>query len=89
MEQRDELERAGGTIGDVEGSESNESRVGDRRELDRNGPPSPSPATQIGRAEQTGGTSASGLEAGVESREGWPMPDQSDTPVEWPEPTID
>ena len=24
-----------------------------------------------------------------ESQEGWPMPDQSDTPPEWPDPTVD
>jgi len=48
----------------------------------------PSPSSQIGR-EQMGGSSASGQEPGTDTQEGWPMPDQSDTPSEWPEPTID
>jgi hypothetical protein len=47
-----------------------------------------SPSSQIGR-EQAGGSHVSGQEPGAETREGWPMPDQSDTPPEWPEPTID
>lgn len=48
-----------------------------------------SQASQIGRAAQTGGTPESGRQAGVDSREGWPMPDQSGTPKEWSEPTTD
>ena len=47
-----------------------------------------SPSSQIGRVE-TGGSDGSGREPGNDAREGWPMPDQSDTPSEWPEPTID
>lgn len=47
-----------------------------------------SPSSQIGR-EETGGSDGSGREPGTDAREGWPMPDQSDTPSEWPEPTID
>jgi hypothetical protein len=47
-----------------------------------------SPSSQIGR-EETGGSDGSGEEPGTDAREGWPMPDQSDTPSEWPEPTID
>jgi hypothetical protein len=47
-----------------------------------------SPSSQIGR-ERVGGSRASGQEPGTETKEGWPMPDQSDTPPEWPEPTID
>ena len=47
-----------------------------------------SPSSQIGR-ERLGGSHVSGQEPGVETIEGWPMPDQSDTPPEWPEPTID
>jgi hypothetical protein len=48
-----------------------------------------SPASQIGRAAQSGGTRESGPEPGDEARHGWPMPDQGDTPPEWPEPTAD
>jgi hypothetical protein len=48
-----------------------------------------SPASQIGRSAQTGGTPETGREPGEEAREGWPMPDQTDTPPEWPEPTTD
>ena len=47
-----------------------------------------SPSSQIGR-EETGGSDGSGREPGNDAREGWPMPDQSDTPSQWPEPTID
>lgn len=47
-----------------------------------------SPSSQIGR-ERVGGSHVSAQEPGTETREGWPMPDQSDTPPEWPEPTID
>ena len=47
-----------------------------------------SPSSQIGR-ERVGGSDGSGQEPGEETREGWPMPNQSDTPPEWPEPTID
>jgi hypothetical protein len=78
MEDKDER---GGT------SETDEAREGERRDLAPDDPPSP--ASQIGRAKQSGGTPASGLEAGVESREGWPMPDHTGTPKEWPQPTID
>jgi hypothetical protein len=48
-----------------------------------------SPASQIGRATQTGGTPESGREPDEDAREGWPMPDQTDIPSEWPEPTTD
>ena len=48
----------------------------------------PSPASQIGR-EQIAGSDGSGLEPGTETREGWPMPDQTDAPRHWPDPTID
>ena len=44
-----------------------------------------SPSSQIGRAAQSGGTP----ESGDEARQGWHIPDQSDTPPEWPEPTTD
>jgi hypothetical protein len=47
-----------------------------------------SPASQIGR-EQMGGSPGSGQEPGTNTKEGWPMPDQTDTPSKWPEPTID
>lgn len=49
--------------------------------------PTLSPSSQIGR-EETGG-SGMGTEPGTDAREGWPMPDQTDTPSDWPEPTID
>jgi len=91
MDDQDDLERVRGTLSEPQADESEEpeeSIVGERGEGQPDGS-TPSPATQIGRAKQTGGTPASGLEAGIESREGWPMPDQSDTPEEWPEPTID
>lgn len=48
-----------------------------------------SPSSQIGRAAQTGGTPESGRPPDESSREGWSMPDQSDTPDQWPEPTTD
>lgn len=86
---QDDLERVRGTRNEPQDDGSEESVDGEPGEAQGDGSPTPSPATQIGRAEQTGGTPASGLEAGIESREGWPMPDQSDTPEEWPEPTID
>ena len=47
-----------------------------------------SQASQVGRA-RTGGSPDSALEPGESTREGWDVPDQSDTPPEWPEPTID
>ena len=46
-------------------------------------------SSQIGRAEQSGGTPESGREPGEEAREGWAKKDESDTPSEWPEPTTD
>ena len=48
-----------------------------------------SPASQIGRAQQSGGSPRSGPEPGDEARQVWPVPDQADTPAEWPEPTTD
>ena len=48
-----------------------------------------SPASQIGRAAQTGGTPESRLDPNEKPREGWDIPDQTDTPEEWPEPTQD
>lgn len=48
-----------------------------------------SPSSQIGRAAQTGGTPEAGRQPDESSREGWSMPDQSDTPEEWPDPTTD
>jgi hypothetical protein len=48
-----------------------------------------SPSSQIGRSSQTGGTPESGRHPDETSREGWTMPDQSDTPEEWPAPTPD
>lgn len=48
-----------------------------------------SPSSQIGRAAQTGGTPESGRQPDDSVREGWPMPDQTDTPEQWPEPTTD
>lgn len=89
MENRDRLERTRGTFGESQEARSEEPTDDDGRESQQDEPSPPSPATQIGRAKQTGGTPDSGLEAGAESREGWPMPDQSDTPEEWPQPTID
>jgi hypothetical protein len=50
--------------------------------------PSFSQASQVGRA-QSGGSSGSAGKPGETTREGWPAPDQADTPTEWPEPTID
>jgi hypothetical protein len=48
-----------------------------------------SPSSQIGRAAQSGGTPESGRQPDEDSREGWPMPDQGDTPKKWPDPTTD
>lgn len=48
-----------------------------------------SPSSQIGRAAQSGGTPESGRQPDEGSREGWPMPDQGDTPEKWPDPTTD
>lgn len=48
-----------------------------------------SPASQIGRLAQTGGTPESRLDPNEKPREGWDIPDQTDTPEEWPEPTQD
>ena len=47
-----------------------------------------SQASQVGRA-RTGGSPNPTLEPGERTQEGWKVPDQSDTPAEWPEPTID
>ena len=47
-----------------------------------------SQASQVGRV-QTGGPPDSALEPRESTREGWDIPDQRDTPPEWPEPTID
>ena len=47
-----------------------------------------SPASQVGRSD-TGGGAESVLDPDEEVREGWIAPDQSDTPAEWPEPTVD
>ena len=47
-----------------------------------------SPASQVGRA-NTGGGAESTLDPDEDVREGWVAPDQSDTPPEWPEPTVD
>jgi len=57
------------------------------RDDDSDGPLSPS--SQIGRARQTGGTPESRRAPGVEAREGWPMPEQDDTPDTWPDPSND
>jgi hypothetical protein len=46
-----------------------------------------SAASQVGRAETGGAESV--LDPDEPVREGWPMPDQSDAPSDWPEPTID
>jgi hypothetical protein len=46
-------------------------------------------SSQIGRAQQSGGTPESGRPPGEDSREGWSMPDQEDTPQEWTDPTLD
>ena len=48
-----------------------------------------SPSSQLGRAAQSGGTPESGRQRDEDSREGWPMPDQDETPNEWPKPTED
>jgi hypothetical protein len=47
-----------------------------------------SPASQVGRS-KTGGGPESVLDPDENVREGWPAPDQSDTPTDWPEPTVD
>ena len=47
-----------------------------------------SPASQVGRS-KTGGGSESVLDPEEDVREGWPVPDQSDAPSQWPKPTID
>jgi hypothetical protein len=47
-----------------------------------------SPASQVGRS-STGGGAESTLDPDEDVREGWVAPDQSDTPPEWPEPTVD
>jgi len=47
-----------------------------------------SPASQVGR-DETGGGAGSVLDPEENVREGWPIPDQSDVPSEWPEPTVD
>ena len=46
------------------------------------------PASQLGRS-TTGGGAESTLDPEVDVREGWVAPDQSDTPPEWPVPTVD
>jgi hypothetical protein len=46
-------------------------------------------SSQIGRAQQSGGTPESGRPPDEDSREGWWMPDQEDTPQEWTDPTLD
>jgi len=48
-----------------------------------------SPSSQIGRSAQSGGTPESGRHPDETAREGWKMPDQSDTPEDWPVPTTD
>jgi len=47
-----------------------------------------SQASQVGRARNSGPPDAA-PKAGETAREGWAAPDQTDTPPEWPEPTID
>ena len=47
-----------------------------------------SDSSQVGR-DQLGGSHVSGHEPGTKTKEGWPMPDQSDIPPEWPEATVD
>ena len=47
-----------------------------------------SPASQVGRA-GTGGGADSILDPDEDVREGWVAADQTDTPPEWPEPTVD
>ncbi len=85
MQDSAELEPEGDSLDDKESSEP-EPRpdLAEGAEEDE----FPSPSSQIGR-EQMGGSSASGQEPGTDTQEGWPMPDQSDTPPDWPEPTID
>ena len=67
-------------------------RPGDRElpgeQHDSNDRSSSSPASQVGRAE-TGGGAESVLDPEETVREGWPVPDQSDVPSDWPEPTLD
>ena len=46
-------------------------------------------SSQIGRAQQTGGTPESRRDPALSAREGWPKPEQEDTPEQWPDPTID
>jgi hypothetical protein len=60
----------------------------DEDEEDADGEEELSPSSQIGR-EQVGGSHVSVQEPSAQAREGWPMPDQSYTPPEWPEATID
>ena len=47
-----------------------------------------SPASQVGRS-TTGGGAESTLDPDEDVREGWVAPDQTDTPPQWPEPTLD
>jgi hypothetical protein len=58
------------------------------RQTDKPDAASFSPASQVGRAD-TGGRAESTLDPKEDGREGWVAPDQSDTPPQWPEPTID
>ena len=58
------------------------------RQTDKPDAASFSPASQVGRA-NTGGGAESALDPKEDVREGWVAPDQSDTPPQWPEPTID
>ena len=66
-----------------------EARSQGRAEVEPSPPtPSFSQASQVGRA-QSGGSPESSIEPDETVREGWVAPDQTDTPPEWPEPTID
>ena len=53
------------------------------------GDPLLSRSSQIGRAQQSGGTPESGRPPDEDSREGWSMPVQEDTPQEWTDPRLD
>jgi hypothetical protein len=75
---------------EVEELDENQLPTEDETSPEATGPdPLLSPASQIGRAAQTGGTPEAGAQPGEEARQGWKMPDESDTPPEWPQPTTD
>ena len=77
-EEQDEPYKDAGAL-----KEDDDAERDDDAEQNADGDEEPSPSPQIGR-ERVGGTHISGHEPGTEPLEGWPMPDQRDTPPEWP-----